>query len=114
MKKTYVLTIEYDEAKVNDDSDLSTAIGITKERLENLASRCVEDMKASEKRGDKSFNSLQATIDLLESGELTGNEILYYITTGYNSMNILARVMMKMNPLAGLMGMMRDAKDEDD
>lgn len=114
MKKTYVLTIEYDEAKVRDIDNIPEVLGLTQDRAHELSFRCREDMKASEKRGDKSFNSLQATLDLLESGELTGNEILFYITIGYSSYINTMQVMAKMNPLAGLMGMMRDVKDEDD
>lgn len=106
MKKTYVLTIEYDEDKAASDSNLPEALDITAERGKELLFRCEKDQKAEHEKGNDEFDSLAATLDLLESGELTGNEILLYIATGYAAAMNARRMLVKMSPLAGLMGMM--------
>lgn len=106
MKKTYVLTIEYDEEKVKGDSNLPQALDISEERGKELLFRCEKDQKAEHERGNDCFNSLTATLDLLESGELTGNEILLYISSGYAAAMNARRMFAQKSSLAGLMGMM--------
>jgi biotin synthase-related radical SAM superfamily protein len=102
MKKTFVITIDVDDAKVQDSSGLDVALGIHEDRAKELTMRCVKDMEASKARGDDKFNSLEWCLKMIEEDKLTGNEILYYIQGGYNAVHNMKRAAMQLSPLASL------------
>ena len=79
MKKTYILTVDYDEG-VN----LLEKLHITDERAHELIKLAEEEARArNEGTPDKPFDSFISLIDLLETNSLNGNEIFFYLINGY-------------------------------
>ena len=86
MKKTFTFEVDFDEAVATDaGSNLLTTLGISKERGDELLMHCVKRENEISESGGDTLNSLIEAVELLEDGNLTGNEILFYIANGYAS-----------------------------
>lgn len=103
MKKTFIVTIDVDDEKVNGPNTLNDALGISMDRAKELAYRCVNDFEAAKKRGDEKFNGLAECLKMLEEDKLTGNELVFYIQGGYAALLNMKRAAMT-SSLASLLG----------
>lgn len=92
-KKTYVMTIEYDETKDEPTGNMCTVLGIAVERAFDLFQQATKDMMVSAANGEETFNSLQSLMTHLDNNEYTGNEILLMLHSGYAAMNPIRIVM---------------------
>jgi len=86
VKKTYVVTIEYEEDELKSGvGNMKALLGISDERVQYLFLLCEKQAEAARKRGEKRFDASAALIQLLDSGELSGNEVFAYILAGFKS-----------------------------
>jgi len=87
MKKTFTFEVDFDEAVATDaGSNLLTSLGISKERGDELLMHCIKRQDEISESGGDTLNSLIEVVKFIEDGNLTGNEILFYIANGYASM----------------------------
>jgi hypothetical protein len=87
MKKTFTFEVDFDEAVAMDTgSNLLTSLGISKERGDELLMHCIKRQDEISESGGDILNSLIEAVKFIEDGNLTGNEILFYIANGYVSM----------------------------
>lgn len=87
MKKTFTFEVDFDEAVAMDTgSNLLTTLGISKERGDELLMHCTKRQDEISESGGDVLNSLIEAVKFIEDGNLTGNEILFYIANGYTSM----------------------------
>ena len=86
MKKTFTFEVDFDEAVATDaGSNLLTSLGISRERGDELLMHCVKRQDEISESGEDVLNSLIEAVKFIEDGNLTGNEILFYIANGYTS-----------------------------
>lgn len=86
MKKTFTFEVDFDEAVAMDTgSNLLTTLGISDERGDELLMHCVKRQDEISESGGDVLNSLIEAVKFIEDGNLTGNEILFYIANGYAS-----------------------------
>ena len=86
MKKTFTFEVDFDEAVAMDTgSNHLTSLGISKERGDELLMHCVKRQDEISESGGDTLNSLIEAVKFIEDGNLTGNEILFYIANGYVS-----------------------------
>lgn len=87
MKKTFTFEVDFDEAVATDaGSNLLTTLGISNERGDELLMHCIKREDEISESGGDTLNSLIEAVKFIEDGNLTGNEILFYIVNGYTSM----------------------------
>ena len=87
MKKTFTFEVDFDEAVATDaGSNLLTTLGISNERGDELLMHCIKREDEISESGGDTLNSLIEAVKVIEDGNLTGNEILFYIVNGYTSM----------------------------
>lgn len=87
MKKTFTFEVDFDEAVAMDTgSNLLTSLGISRERGDELLMHCIKRQDEISESGGDTLNSLIEVVKFIEDGNLTGNEILFYIANGYVSM----------------------------
>lgn len=86
MKKTFTFEVDFDEAVATDaGSNLLTSLRISKERGDELLMHCVKRQDEIFESGGDTLNGLIEAVKFIEDGNLTGNEILFYIANGYVS-----------------------------
>ena len=86
MKKTFTFEVDFDEAvAMKTGSNLLTTLGISKERGDELLMHCTKRQDEISESGGDVLNSLIEAVKFIEDGNLTGNEILFYIANGYTS-----------------------------
>jgi len=91
-KETFIMTLEYDE----EGHELLDMLNISEERAKYLTDLAEKTMEESGKGHDEPWDSFEALLDLINSNELSGNEIFYYLINGY-TLSIKMRMMMKEN-----------------
>ncbi|HPL70866.1 MAG TPA: hypothetical protein PLM50_02405 [Rectinema sp.] len=91
-KETFIMTLEYDE----EGHELLDMLNISEERAKYLTDLAEKTMEESGKGHDEPWDSFEALLDLMNSNELRGNEIFYYLINGY-TLSIKMRMMMKEN-----------------
>jgi len=91
-KETFIMTLEYDE----EGHELLDMLNISEERAKYLIDLAEKTMEESGKGHDEPWDSFEALLDLMNSNELSGNEIFYYLINGY-TLSIKMRMMMKEN-----------------
>ena len=87
-KETFIMTLEYDE----EGHELLDRLNISKERAEYLVDLAEKSMEQSGKGHDEPWDSFWSLLDLMNSGELNGNEIFLYLLNGY-TISIKMRMM---------------------
>lgn len=87
-KETFVMTLEYDE----EGHELLDRLNLSKERAKYLIDLAEKTMKQSGKGHDEPRDSFWSLLDLMNSGELNGNEIFFYLLNGY-TISIKVRMM---------------------
>ena len=86
MKKTFTFEVDFDEAvAMSTGSNLLTSLGISMERGDELLMHCIKREDEISESGGDTLNSLIEAVKFIEDGNLTGNEILFYIANGYAS-----------------------------
>lgn len=78
-KETFVMTLEYDE----EGHELLDRLNISVERAKYLTDLAEKTMEQSDKGHDEPWDSFWSLLDLMNSGELNGNEIFLYLLNGY-------------------------------
>jgi len=78
-KETFVMTLEYDE----EGHELLNRLNLSEERAKYLIDLAEKNMEQSGKGHDEPWDSFWSLLDLMNSGELNGNEIFYYLLNGY-------------------------------
>lgn len=114
VKKTYVIQIEYDEEKVRGKTaTLEEALNVSTAHLDELIEQYDRDVERLREEGAEGISPAAEVIDHLDSGNLTGNDILFYIIAGYKSKHDCSVVSRKAaaSGLLGLLGAM-GAADE--
>lgn len=89
-KETFVMTLEYDE----EGYELLNMLNISEERAKYLVDLAEKNMEQSGKGHDEPWDSFWSLLDLMNSGELNGNEIFYYLLNGY-TLSIKMKMMKK-------------------
>ena len=87
-KETFVMTLEYDE----EGHELLNRLNISRERAKYLIELSEKTMEQSGKGHDEPWDSFEPLLDLMNSGELNGNEIFFYLLNGY-TISIKMRIM---------------------
>ena len=87
-KETFIMALEYDE----EGHELLDRLNLSKERAKYLVDLAEKTMEQSGKGHDEPWDSFWSLLDLMNSGELNGNEIFFYLLNGY-TISIKARMM---------------------
>lgn len=112
MKKTFTFEVDFDEAVAMDTgSNLLTTLGISEERGDELLMHCVKRQDEISESGGDTLNSLIEAVKFIEDGNLTGNEILFYIVNGYVSV-LHARRIKEMALTSVLSSLVSDEDEE--
>ncbi len=78
-KETFIMTLEYDE----EGHELLDRLNLSEERAKYLVDLAEKNMEQSGKEHDEPWDSFWSLLDLMNSGELNGNEIFFYLLNGY-------------------------------
>jgi hypothetical protein len=106
MDKTFLVKFTVDEAKIEDESNITALFGISDERKDYLLKHAGECQKASAERGEECFNSARAFLDFIENETLEGNEVLFLMYLGYMNAFNAQRMMFQGSKLGALLGML--------
>ena len=106
-KETFVMTLEYDE----EGHELLDRLNLSKERAKYLVDLAEKNMEQSGKGHDEPWDSFWSLLDLMNSGELNGNEIFLYLLNGY-TISLKMRMMKKNMKLNSFLGkMLKDLEE---
>ncbi len=106
MDKTFLVKFTVDEAKIEDESNITALFGISDERTDYLLKHAGECQKASAERGEERFNLARAFLDFIENETLEGNEVLFLMYLGYTNVFNAQRMMLQGSKLGALLGML--------
>jgi len=85
MKNTYILTIDYDQEKAKNSTELTNVLNISDKRFRDLMAASIFDRSRSLENGENDFDGFASFMRLLEEGNFNGNELILYAVTGYLS-----------------------------
>lgn len=99
MKKTYILTVDYNE----EGEDLLEKLNITADHARDLIDFAENEARAkNEGTLNKPFDSFESLVDKMDNSSFNGNEMMFFLINGYTiSMKMQ---MAKKQALAELLG----------